>query len=222
MLPPSADRLALLYRISQDFNSSLDLDEVLNRVIDEVITAVRAERGFLMLRDTAGQLRFRVARGIDRNTIEQPQFQVSRSVISRVAEEGRALLTSNAQDDVSLKMQRSVAVLGLRAILCVPLQLKGTLLGVIYVDNRLQSGVFYPDDLDLLTAIAASAATAIENARLYRLAVEKGRMERELQMARDLQSSLLPRETPQLAGWDFAAYWQPARQVSGDFYDFIQ
>jgi sigma-B regulation protein RsbU (phosphoserine phosphatase) len=221
MLPPSADRLALLYRISQDFNSSLDLNEVLNRVIDEVIAAVRAERGFLMLRDAADQLHFRVARGIDRSTIEQPQFQVSRSVIKRVAEEGRALLTSNAQDDAWLKTHRSVAVLGLRSILCVPLQIKGSLLGVIYVDNRLQSGIFQPADLDLLTAIASSAATAIENARLYRVAVEQGRLERELQMARDLQASLLPRETPRISGWDFAAYWQPARQVSGDFYDFI-
>ena len=221
MLPPSADRLALLYRVSQDFNSSLDLGEVLNRVIDEVIAAVRAERGFLMLRDPAGQLHFRVARGIDRHTIEQPQFQVSRSVIARVAEEGQPLLTSNAQDDASLKMQRSVAVLGLRSILCVPLQIKGSLLGVIYVDNRLQSGIFQRADLDLLTAIASSAATAIENARLYQVAVEQGRLERELQMARDLQASLLPRETPHLPGWDFAAYWQPARQVSGDFYDFI-
>jgi sigma-B regulation protein RsbU (phosphoserine phosphatase) len=226
MLQPSADRLALLYRVSQDFNSSLDLDEVLNRVIDEVITAVRAERGFLMLRDTAphaasGQLHFRVARGIDRNTIEQPQFQVSRSVIRRVAEEGRSLLTSDAQDDAWLKSHRSVAVLGLRSILCVPLQIKGTLLGVIYVDNRLQSGIFQPADLELVTAIAASAATAIENARLYQVAIEKGRLERELQVARELQISLLPRETPRLQGWDFATYWQPARQVSGDFYDFI-
>jgi len=221
MLPPSADRLALLYRISQDFNSSLDLDEVLNRVIDEVIAAVRAERGFLMLRDSSGQLHFRVARGIDRSTIDQPQFQVSRSVIMRVAAEGRSLLTSDAQDDAWLKTHRSVAVLGLRSILCVPLQIKGSLLGVIYVDNRLQSGIFQPADLDLLTAIASSAATAIENARLYQVAVEQGRLERELQMARDLQASLLPRETPQLIGWDFAAYWQPARQVSGDFYDFI-
>lgn len=221
MQPPSADRLALLYRISQDFNSSLDLDEVLNRVIDEVIAAVRAERGFLMLRDAASQLRFRVARGIDRHTIEQPQFQVSRSVIERVAAEGRSLLTSDAQDDAWLKTHRSIMVLGLRSILCVPLQIKGSLLGVIYVDNRLQSGIFQPADLDLLTAIASSAATAIENARLYQVAVEQGRLERELQMARELQASLLPRKTPQLAGWDFAAYWQPARQVSGDFYDFI-
>jgi serine phosphatase RsbU (regulator of sigma subunit) len=221
MLPPSADRLALLYRVSQDFNSSLDLDEVLNRVIDEVIAAVRAERGFLMLRDPVGQLHFRVARGIDRLTIEQPQFEVSRSVIMRVADEGRSVLTSNAQDDAWLKTHRSVAVLGLRSILCVPLQIKGALLGVIYVDNRLQSGIFQPADLELLTAIASNAATAIENARLYQVAIEKGRLERELQVARELQSSLLPRETPQLKGWEFAAYWQPARQVSGDFYDFI-
>jgi phosphoserine phosphatase RsbU/P len=221
MLPPSADRLALLYRVSQDFNSSLDLDEVLNRVIDEVIAAVRAERGFLMLRDPIGQLHFRVARGIDRHTIDQPQFEVSRSVIARVAEEGGSVLTSDAQDDAWLKTHRSIMVLGLRSILCVPLHIKGRVLGVIYVDNRLQSGIFQPADLELVTAIASSAATAIENARLYQVAVEQGRLERELQVARELQSSLLPSETPPLSGWEFAAYWQPARQVSGDFYDFI-
>jgi len=114
-----------------------------------------------------------------------------------------------------------VVILGLRSILCVPLQLKGNTLGVIYVDNRLQVGVFTPADLELLTAIAATAAAAIENARLYQVAVEKGRMERELQVAREVQASLLPRQTPQIEGWEFAAFWQPAREVAGDFYDFI-
>ncbi|MDE3089073.1 MAG: PP2C family protein-serine/threonine phosphatase, partial [Chloroflexota bacterium] len=88
-------------------------------------------------------------------------------------------------------------------------------------DNRMQAGLFTPDDLDLLTTIAASAAVAIENARLYQLAVEKGRMERELQMALEVQSSLIPQETPQIDGWDFAAIWRPARVVGGDYYDFI-
>ncbi|MBI3361352.1 MAG: hypothetical protein HY023_09600, partial [Chloroflexi bacterium] len=60
---PGAERLALLYRVSQAFNSSLDLDEVLNRVMDEVIAATRAERGFLMLRDAGDALGFRAARG---------------------------------------------------------------------------------------------------------------------------------------------------------------
>jgi sigma-B regulation protein RsbU (phosphoserine phosphatase) len=111
--------------------------------------------------------------------------------------------------------------LGLRSVLCVPLQHKGSVLGVVYVDNRVQSGIFSPADLDLLTAIAASAAAAIENARLYQIAVDRGRIEQELRMARQVQVSLLPETAPQVAGWDFAAAWQPARQVAGDFYDFI-
>jgi sigma-B regulation protein RsbU (phosphoserine phosphatase) len=217
----SSDRLALLGRLAQTFNSSLDLDEVLNRVMDEVITTTRAERGFVMLRDADGRLIFRAARGMDQATIDNPQFQISRSVVERVAREGRPLLTSNAQSDEWLSGRASIISLGLLSILCVPLQLKEITLGVIYVDNRLQAGIFSPDDLELLTAIASSAAIAIENARLYQVAVDKGRMERELQVARGVQASLLPRQTPDIAGWEFAARWQPAREVAGDFYDFI-
>ncbi len=219
--PPSEHRLALLCRVSQTFNSSLDLDEVLNRVMDEVIAAVQAERGFLMLREPDGRLVFHVARGMDHETIDDPQFQVSRSVVERVAHEGQAVLTSDAQADDRFRMRASVMSLGLRSILCVPLALKNAVLGVVYVDNRLQRGLFVQDDLELLSAIASSAAIAVENARLYRVAVEKGRMERELQMAREVQSSLLPRETPQVEGWEFATLWKPAREVAGDYYDFI-
>ncbi len=218
---PSSDRFALLYRLSQTFNSSLDLGEVLNRVMDEVIAATRAERGFVMLRDAKEQLIFRVARGMEQETIDQPQFQVSRSVVERVAREGQPILTSDAQLDDRFSMRQSVMILGLRSILCVPLKIKDQVLGVVYVDNRLQAGIFTPDHLELLTAIASSAAIAIENARLYQVAVDKGRLERELQMAREVQAELLPRETPQIPGWEFVARWLPAREVSGDYYDFI-
>jgi len=218
---PSSERLALLVRLSQTFNSSLDLDEVLDRVMDEVIAAMRAERGFLMLRDDRDELDFRVARGLDRQAIGAPEFQISRGIVERVAREGEPQLTSDAQSDAWLSERASVRSLGLRSVICVPLQLKGATRGVIYADNRLQAGIFTQADLELLSAIASSAAIAIENARLYQVAVEKGRMERELQVAREVQASLIPRDTPQLAGWDFAARWKPALEVSGDFYDFI-
>lgn len=223
----SSDRLELLYHLSQTFNSSLDLDEVLNRVMDEVITTTRAERGFVMLHEpgedaeSSGGLKFQVARGMDQKTINDPQFQISRSVVERVAHEGKPILTSDAQTDARFNIRESVMFLGLRSILCVPLNIKDKPIGVIYVDNRLQAGIFTQADLELLSAIASSAAIAIENARLYHVAVDKGRMERELQMARRVQSSLLPRETPQIPGWEFSALWQPAREVSGDYYDFI-
>jgi phosphoserine phosphatase RsbU/P len=216
-----ADRLALLYRLSQTLTSTLNLDEVLNRVMDEVITALRAERGFLMLHDDTGCLAFRVARGMDRHTIYAPAFQVSRGVVERVAAEGRPLLTSDAQQDAWLGGRASIVGLRLHSILCVPLLAKGANVGVIYLDNRLQAGIFTGDDLELLSAIAATAVIAIENARLYQVAVDKGRMERELQLARAVQASLIPTQMPQLAGYELAARWLPALEVSGDYYDFI-
>lgn len=216
-----AERLALLFRISQTFNSSLDFDQVLNLVMDEVIAATRAERGFLMLGGSEEGLSFRAARGLDQNTIDEPESQVSMGVIERVAREKRPMLTSNAQDEDWLSDRKSVAVLGLRSVLCVPLLLKGVTQGVIYVDNRIQAGIFNQADLELMRAIAASAAVAIENARLYQVAVEKGRLEREIQLALEVQTRLLSEAVPQLKGWDIATCWIPARQVSGDFYDFI-
>lgn len=216
------ERLMLLYRLSQAFNSSLDLDEVLNRVMDEVISVMRAERGFLMLRDQNGTLSFQVARGIDQQTLDHPELQVSRGMVQGVADGGLPVLTGDAQIDRRFMSRQSVLLQGLRSVMCVPLKLKDRVTGVIYVDNRFQAGVFNGQDLELLNAIASSAAIAIENARLYQVAVEKGRMERELQMAYQVQVGLMPQEMPQSAGWNFAARWQPARQVAGDYYDIFQ
>jgi phosphoserine phosphatase RsbU/P len=219
------DRLALLYNLSQTFNSTLDLYQVLNQVMDEVITATNAERGFIMLKEDspAGEERmaFKAARGMDQNTIEDPEFQISRSIVERTAETGESILTSDAQADSRFNLRQSIMILGLRSILCTPLKLKDKVIGVIYVDNRLQAGIFKNEDLELLNAIASTAAIAIENARLYKVAVDKGRMERELQMARRVQGSLLPDEIPQAQGWEFSALWKPAREVGGDYFDFI-
>jgi sigma-B regulation protein RsbU (phosphoserine phosphatase) len=217
----TSDRLTLLYHLSQAFNSSLDLDEVLNRVMDEIIAAVGAERGFVMLCEADGGLVFRAARGIDQKTIDEPQFHISRSVVEEVAREGQPLLTSDAQRDSRFSSSQSVRGLRLRSILCAPLKIKDRISGVVYVDNQFRAGIFTEADLELISAIASSAAIAIENARLYQVAIEKGRLERELQVAREVQSSLIPLQTPNIAGWNFAARWKPARQVSGDFYDFV-
>ncbi|MFC2029393.1 response regulator [Chloroflexota bacterium] len=178
-LQPAGDRLALLYRLTQTFNSSLDLDEVLNRVMDEVIGVMGAERGFLMLRDAGDKLGFRVARGMDRSTINDPQFQVSRTVVEQVAREGEPILADDAQKDSRLTFGQSIISLGLRSILCVPLKARDRVEGIIYVDNRLQVGIFGPPDLELLNSIASSATIAIENARLYEDAKQRAALARQ-------------------------------------------
>lgn len=216
-----AERLSLVYELSQTFNSSLDLEDLLNTLIDEVIAATSAERGFVVLREEDDSFEFRSARGMEHETIGDPDLEISRGVVQSVMDGGVGLLTSDAQQDDRFKGRQSVMSLGLRSILCSPLTVKEETVGAIYVDNRLHAGIFTQEDLEMLNAIASSAAIAIENARLYGESIEMGRMERELSMARRVQTGLIPEEIPEIEGWQFAARWIPAREVAGDFYDFV-
>lgn len=216
--PIPNQHLATLYEITRSLNSSLDLYQVLNYIMDQVITVTGAERGFLMLRDDAtGQLNFQVARGIDRNDLDKPKFQVSLTVINQVAATGYGLLTDNAQN--SFSEVQSVVAMALRSILCVPIKVKARVIGVVYIDNRIYTNVFNESQLDLLNAFALQAGIAIENARLYQIAVEKGRMQRDLEMAQLIQQNLLPAHLPVLQGYEVAYAWDSALEVAGDFYD---
>lgn len=215
------EHLETLYHITRRINSSLELNEVLNEVMDRVIEVTGAERGFLMLRDDEGELAFNVARGLNQEDLTDPEFQVSKTIVGVVEEKREPLLTNNAQYDDRFNQEGSIVGLRLRSILCVPIMVKTKMIGVVYVDNRLQTGIFGNSDRDLLAAFASQAGVAIENARLYQVAVEKGRMERELQMAHDVQLGLLPRRIPDVPGYELAADWRSAREVAGDFYDFI-
>lgn len=217
----TSEYIDLIYRLTRVFNTTLDLQEVLNRVIDEVIGHMQAERGFVMLRGEGGELRFASARAIERGTIESPSFQISRTIVNQVADTGVAQVTTDAMSDASMMQYESVVMQGLRSILCVPLKTSAGVIGVIYVDNRWRTGVFTRHELRTLEIIADYAAVAIENARLHEIQLAQAQLERELQLAHELQQSLMPRQTPQIPGWRFASWWRPARDVSGDFFDFI-
>ncbi len=162
------EQLAALYNVSQAVNSTLDLGNCLNLVMDMIISVTGAERGFLMLIDEqTGELTFRVARNMDQETIEGSSFEISRSIVNRVAEERKPIVTTNAQADPRFSAQASVVSYSLRSILCVPLIVKDKITGVIYADNRIKAGLFSDRDRDLLAAFANQAAVAIENARLF-------------------------------------------------------
>src|SRR5258708_32348367 len=93
------ERLAKLYEVSRVIGSSLDLQTVLDQVMDAIIQLTGAERGFLILLDDDGNLNVRVARNLDQATLESGDFSVSRTVTTRVLEDGQAIVTTNAQDD---------------------------------------------------------------------------------------------------------------------------
>lgn len=160
-------KLLALAEVSQAVNSSLELDEVLRLVMDTIIQLTGAERAFLMLRDQNGEMVTRVARNWEQESIHESEFAISRTVIRRVLENGEAVLTTNAQEDPRFGGQESIVAYSLRSILCVPLKVKSELIGVIYTDNRIRTGIFSEADRELLTVFANQAAIAIENARLF-------------------------------------------------------
>lgn len=162
------EQLRALAHTTALINSSLDIHQVLNEVMDTVIALTGAERGYIVLRDEqTSDLEFRIARNLDRETLERSEFIVSRTVVGQVAETGRPVLTTNALSDPAFSTQESVVIHALRSILCVPLVLRDRLTGVVYVDNRVKDGVFGEKELSLLSAFANQAAIAIENARLF-------------------------------------------------------
>jgi PAS domain S-box-containing protein len=159
--------LHALAEIGQVVNSFLKLDDVLRIVMDTIVRLTGAERGFLMLRDFKGEMAIHIARNWERETLAASESAISRTVVNKVLGEGKPVLTTNALQDPRFDNQESVIAHNLRSILCVPLSVKGELIGVIYADNRVRTGLFTRTELNLLSAFANQAAVAIENARLF-------------------------------------------------------
>jgi PAS domain S-box-containing protein len=156
-----------LVETGQVINSSLELDEVLRIVMDNIVRLTNAERGFLMLRNEDGEMTARIARNWEMESINSSEKNVSRSVVQRVIDTGESVVTTNAQEDKRFVGQESIVAFNLRSILCVPLKVKNELIGVIYADNRIRAGIFADAEKDLLEAFANQAAIAIDNARLF-------------------------------------------------------
>ncbi len=162
------EHLHALQAVGAVINSSLELQDVLQEVMDAIIALTGAERGFLMLLDEqTSELEIQIARNINRETIRERSFDVSRSIMQQVRETGEPIVTINAQSDPRFSGSESVISYNLRSILCVPLKVRNTITGVIYADNRIAAGIFRDEDRDLLSNFANQAAVAIENARLF-------------------------------------------------------
>jgi signal transduction histidine kinase len=178
--PPALDwekhvaRLHTLQEISRKLNSKLELQDTLASILDESIGATGAERGCLMLADSAtGGLKMCLSRQLDRADLPGQSFSPSQTVISRVWHKGTPLLTQNALKDPELATSDSVIAHSLRSILCVPLHIQGETIGVLYLENHLKTNQFQQDDLSLATAIADQAAIALHNAQLHQEAVDR-------------------------------------------------
>ena len=157
----------LLYEVARDLSSSLELDVVLEKVMDRVITLMKAARGFIVLVDPVdGSLSVQMARG-EADPEKARQFLGSKTVIDKVVKTGQAVVSTDASLDDRFKGQQSVIMQNLRSIIAVPLVTKGKVIGALYVDNPFRASIFEETDKEFLQAISDLAAIAIDNARQY-------------------------------------------------------
>ena len=164
-------QLRALADMSIRITNSLDIDTVLQETMELVIVLTQAERGYIILTNVdTGDLEFRISSesgvlGTSVTSSERPQ--ISMSVVTEVMNTSQPLLADNAYQDERLASNQSIINFTLRSVLCVPLQYKDETIGVVYVDNRLFSGIFTEREEMLLMAFANTAAVAIANARMY-------------------------------------------------------
>ncbi len=158
---------ALLERVldlSRRMAETRALNPLLEYAMNEAMSLVGAERGYIVLVNKEGTLDFRVTRGQEAD--ENAQDQISRSILSKVIHSAEPLIVRDASDDPTWNQSKSVAVLRLRSVMCVPLISRGETIGAIYVENRSVKGRFDEQDLAPLIFFANQAAVSIENAAL--------------------------------------------------------
>jgi transcriptional regulator with GAF, ATPase, and Fis domain len=166
--------LLRLQRVARAINSELEQDHLLEIIVDHAIELTDAERGFLILfAEDGDEMVFQCSRNFAKEPVDSPEYTISRSIARRVLESAEPVVAVNAVEDERFKDIQSISVLGLRSVLCLPFRMRDRVRGVLYIDNRLQKGVFSRNDVRMLEALADHAAAAIERARLFRSLQEK-------------------------------------------------
>jgi serine phosphatase RsbU (regulator of sigma subunit) len=136
--------------------------------------------------------------------------------------EGEAILSADAASDTRFETSQSIVDFRIRSMMCAPLTNQaGKALGLIYVDTQDARSHFQQEDLDVLVSAATQAARAVENANLHRDLAEQERMRRELEFAAEVQRGFLPTAQPEVANYHFYDFYEAARRIGGDYYDYI-
>ncbi|KHK02692.1 PP2C family protein-serine/threonine phosphatase [Desulfovibrio sp. TomC] len=222
------DNLRRCFALSRLVAESLDLSEVLARIMTTSRQALGAEAASLLLVDEApgpgqGELVFTVAQGPACGRLQSGyRLAPGDGVAGWVAATGQAALLPDAYQDP--RFNRNVdqeTGYRTRSMVCVPLIYRERIVGVVQCMNKIGGGEFTPDDLEICSLLGAQAAVAIVNARLHGEALAKQRMDFDMEVAASVQQGFWPKDAPALSGFDVAGVSLPCDATGGDYYDYL-
>lgn len=210
-------RKEVLLEVGKSLSSTLELEEVLKRIIQSVKLVVTCDAVgiFLVAKKTQEVEQFEIE-GYDPTLEADLNLKIGQGLIGWVAKTGESVIVPDVRKD-----ERYInARLATRSEMVVPIKTDGKVLGVFNLESNLLNA-YAQEDLELLTAFASQAAVAIERARLHKETLEKRKLEEDLKIAREIQKTFLPKEDPSIAGFDISGINISSERVGGDYYDFI-
>ena len=218
-LQRAVKELSILNDLARTIGASADLQKIMQKIISHSLRAVQAEQCTITLVPEKSNDSMKTLVRTMVSKVEQDPFHLNHMLLGWMLQNKKALSIANPAQDTrfsGIKWEREI-----QSILCVPLLVKSKLIGILTALNKIQAKKFTPEDLRLLGIIAAQSAQIIENARLYEEEKALLRMKEEMNLARQIQTDLLPGQIPEVPGYDLAGISVPAESVGGDYFDFI-
>jgi sigma-B regulation protein RsbU (phosphoserine phosphatase) len=218
------NEMVTLHEITHALESTDNLDTLLDYIMKKSQNVMQAEAASLMLViEETNELEFKVTLGPKAKEVRPFRLPIGKGISGWVAESGEAVLIPDAYSDPRFDPsfdKRSGFTT--KSMLCVPMIHKSKVVGVMTLINKMDGTPFNENDQILFTIFASQAALSIENARLLFAAIEKERLDKELQVASEIQNLLIPQTIPESNYLEFAAEYIPCKEIGGDFYDIIQ
>ena len=219
-LKRAVEELSILNDVALAVSSTLALDEIVDLIVQKSVKHLRVEQGAVLLINNqaeAAPLRTMIRRA--QSDYAGIPYRLGDQITGWMLKNQQPLVVNDLATDGRFRVPAEASTM--RSLLCVPLRLKGRMIGVLSVFNKHGGEEFSEGDSRLLTIIGAQSAQVIENARLYEEEQALARIEQELGTARIIQQKLLPKAPPEVEGYELAGASEPARQVGGDYFDYF-
>lgn len=215
-------QLEALVEISNALGNTLSVDEILPKLLDSLFKIfVQADRGFVIMQPHADGPLIPVASKA-RRADQEENSRISRTIVQQAMNGQQAILSADAATDERFSQAQSIADFQIRSLICAPMiSSDGESIGVIQIDTVNQMSKFSDQDLQILAGVANQASIAMDNAKLHEEAIKQRALQRDLELANEMQKALLPSSSPKVNGYHFFDFYEAAYMVGGDYYDYF-
>ena len=219
-LKRAVEELSLINDLARAIGASLDPQEIMGTIVRRSLRAVNAEQGVMTLVDQAANDPMKTLVRATVSSAEHEQFHLNQTLLGWMHLNKKPLLMNSPQTDERFRGVKWDETI--QSLLCVPMMIKSELKGVLTIYNKKEGKSFTEEDQRLLAIIAAQSAQVVENARLNEREIQLVKMQEEVRLASRIQADLLPKESPNIPGYEISGQSIPAQMVGGDSFDFIR